>query len=172
MDLPRNADTRKSSGSNPKRDEEEALGIQLGFYIHDTSRLRRAIFDAAFKAAGVTRTQGWGLAILGRQDNLAQAERAALLEIGKVAVGGLIARLEALNFVERRPDAKDRPIKRVSLTPAGGKVLTKMRKVSVDPNVDILAGIDIEDIRVTARTLKAVKESLLKRQKGEPVSKQ
>ena len=52
------------------------------------------------------------LAILGRQDNLAQAELAALLEIGKVAVGGLIARLEALNFVERRPGAKDRPIKR------------------------------------------------------------
>ena len=143
-------------------DVDEDLGIRLGFYIHDTSRLRRVIYDAALKPAGVTRSQGWVLAYLSRQDGMAQSELAAQLDLGKVALGGLVDRLEASGLLERRPDPNDRRVKRVFLTPAGRKVVDKMRKVSAPTNNDILSGVSPKDVRVTVKTLKAIKANMLK----------
>ena len=143
-------------------DVDEDLGIRLGFYIHDTSRLRRVIYDAALKPAGVTRSQGWVLAYLSRQDGMAQSELAAQLDLGKVALGGLVDRLEASGLLERRPDPNDRRVKRVFLTPSGRKVVDKMRKVSAPTNDEILTGVSPKDVRVTVKTLKAIKANMLK----------
>lgn len=141
---------------------DEDWAIRLGFYIHDTSRLRRIIYNAALKPAGVTRSQAWVLAYLGRKDGMAQSDLAGQLDLGKVALGGLVDRLEAAELVERRADAKDRRVKRIFLTPAGRKVVNKMRSISGPTNAEILAGISPEDVRATARTLRAIKENLLK----------
>lgn len=143
-------------------DVDEDLGIRLGFYIHDTSRLRRVIYDAALKPAGVTRSQGWVLAYLSRQDGMAQSALAGQLDLGKVALGGLVDRLEASGLLERRPDPNDRRVKRVFLTTAGRKVVDKMRKVSAPTNEEILAGVSTKDVRVTVKTLKAIKANMLK----------
>ena len=62
-------------------------------------------------------------------------------EFTMVALGGLVDRLEAVELVERRSDAKDRRVKRIFLTPAGGKVVNKMRSISEPTNAEILAGI-------------------------------
>jgi MarR family transcriptional regulator for hemolysin len=67
---------------------DEDWAIRLGFYIHDTSRLRRVIYDAALKPAGVTRSQAWVLAYLSRADGMAQSELAAPLDLGKVGAPG------------------------------------------------------------------------------------
>ncbi len=143
-------------------DTDEDWGIRLGFYIHDTSRLRRVIYDAALKPAGVTRSQGWLLAYVSRQDGMAQSELAAQLDLGKVALGGLVDRLEASGLLERRPDADDRRVKRVFLTPAGRKVVNKMRKIAGPTNAEILKGISAKDLRQCAKTLKVIKGNLLK----------
>lgn len=143
-------------------DVDEDLGIRLGFYIHDTSRLRRVIYDAALKPAGVTRSQGWVLAYLSRQDGMAQSELAGQLDLGKVALGGLVDRLEASGLLERRPDPNDRRVKRVFLTPAGRKVVDKMRQVSAPTNEKIVAGVSAKDVRTTVKTLKAIKSNMLK----------
>ena len=143
-------------------DVDEDLGIRLGFYIHDTSRLRRVIYDAALKPAGVTRSQGWVLAYLSRQDGMAQSELAGQLDLGKVALGGLVDRLEASGLLERRPDPNDRRVKRVFLTPAGRKVVDRMRQVSAPTNEQIVAGVSAKDVRTTVKTLKAIKSNMLK----------
>lgn len=143
-------------------DVDEDLGIRLGFYIHDTSRLRRVIYDAALKPAGVTRSQGWVLAYLSRQDGMAQSELAGQLDLGKVALGGLVDRLEVSGLLERRPDPNDRRVKRVFLTPAGRKVVDKMRQVSAPTNEKIVAGVSAKDVRTTVKTLKAIKSNMLK----------
>ena len=59
---------------------DEDWAIRLGFYIHDTSRLRRIIYNAALKPAGVTRSQAWVLAYLGRKDGMAQSDLAGQLD--------------------------------------------------------------------------------------------
>lgn len=143
-------------------DTDEDWGIRLGFYIHDTSRLRRVIYDAALKPAGVTRSQGWLLAYLSRQDGMAQSDLARQLDLGKVALGGLVDRLELSGLLERRADSNDRRMKRVFLTPSGRKVVNKMRKIAGPTNEQILDGISPKDVRATVTTLKAIKANLLK----------
>lgn len=145
---------------------DEDWAIRLGFYIHDTSRLRRVIYDAALKPAGVTRSQAWVLAYLSRKDGMPQSELAAQLDLGKVALGGLIDRLENVHLVERRADADDRRVKRIFLTAEGMKVVNKMRQISEPTNAEILKGISSNDLRSAAKTLRTIKANLLRMANG------
>ncbi len=154
----------KSNIATDRADDtsEEDWGIRLGFSIHDTSRLRRIIYNQALKPAGVTRSQAWVLAYLSRQDGMAQSELAAELDLGKVALGGLVDRLEAAGMVERRGDARDRRMKRIFLTAVGRKVINKMREISAVTNTRILEGVDPAEVRATVRTLQRIKANLLR----------
>lgn len=162
------AETRMPRSKQPIATEraddtsEEDWGIRLGFSIHDTSRLRRIIYNQALKPAGVTRSQAWVLAYLSRQDGMAQSELAAELDLGKVALGGLVDRLEAAGMVERRGDARDRRMKRIFLTAMGRKVINKMREISAVTNTRILEGVDPAEVRATVRTLQRIKGNLLR----------
>ncbi len=145
---------------------DEDWAIRLGFYIHDTSRLRRVIYDAALKPAGVTRSQAWVLAYLSRKDGMPQSELASQLDLGKVALGGLVDRLESVHLVERRADAHDRRVKRIFLTAEGQKVVNRMRKISAPTNAEIMKGISSSDLRAAAKTLRAIKANLLRMTNG------
>ena len=81
--------------------------LRFGFLIHDVSRLRRIVVDRSLKPLGITRSQWWVLAFLSRRDGMTQTAMAADLDLTKVAIGGLIDRMETAGFVERRPDATD-----------------------------------------------------------------
>ena len=150
------------------QESDEDWEIRLGFYIHDASRLRRIVYDTALKPLGVTRSQAWVIAYLSRQDGMPQSELAAQLDLGKVALGGLVDRLEATGLVERRADASDRRIKRIFLSNEGRKVVTRMRKIATATNAVILAGIPARDVKAAAQTLSAVKANLLKMVSGNP----
>ncbi|MGE3771777.1 MAG: MarR family winged helix-turn-helix transcriptional regulator [Gammaproteobacteria bacterium] len=147
---------------------DEDWAIRLGFYIHDASRLRRIVYDTALRPLGVTRSQAWVIAYLSRQDGMPQSDLAAQLDLGKVALGGLVDRLEATSLVERRPDAADRRIKRIFLTAEGRKVVTRMRKIAAATNAVILHGIPPAEVKAAAQTLRTVKANLLKMVNGDP----
>ncbi len=141
---------------------DEDWAIRLGFYIHDASRLRRIVYDTALKPLGVTRSQAWVIAYLSRKDGMPQSDLAGQLDLGKVALGGLVDRLEAVGLVERRPDAADRRVKRIFLSGEGRKVVTRMRKIAAATNEVILRGIPAAEVKAAAKTLHAVKANLLK----------
>jgi MarR family transcriptional regulator for hemolysin len=135
--------------------------LRLGFLVHDVSRLRRNIVDRALKPLGVTRSQWWVLAFLSRADGMSQVALAEELDLGKVALGGLIDRLEKTGFVSRRNDAEDRRVKRVFLTKKSQALIKEIRNsVSVTEKV-ILDDIDDADLRATVRALRKMKENLL-----------
>lgn len=150
------------------QESDEDWAIRLGFYIHDASRLRRIVYDTALKPLGVTRSQAWVIAYLSRQDGMPQSELASQLDLGKVALGGLVDRLEATGLVERRADATDRRVKRIFLTAEGRKVVNRMRKIATATNAVILAGIPADEVKAAAQTLGTVKANLLKMVSGDP----
>src|SRR5271168_3388866 len=78
--------------------------LRLGFLLHDVSRLRRRVVDRALKPLGLTRSQWWVLAFLSRSDGMSQVALADELDLGKVALGQLVDRLEKTSFIFRRPD--------------------------------------------------------------------
>src|SRR5271157_3485951 len=102
--------------TNPEPSE-----FNLGFLVHDVSRLRRVVIDHALKPLGITRSQCWVLANLHWHNGepAMQTEFAKALDLGKVALGGLLDRLEAHGYIVRRPAPGDRRAKLVEITPAG-----------------------------------------------------
>ena len=135
--------------------------LRLGFLVHDVSRLRRNVVDRALKPLGVTRSQWWVLAFLSRQDGMAQVALADDLDLGKVALGGLIDRLEAVELVERRPDKEDRRVKRIFLTPKGSGLIEEIRESVSDAESEISKGIPEKDLLATVNALRSMKANLL-----------
>lgn len=135
--------------------------LRLGFLIHDVSRLRRSAFDRCLKPLNVTRSQWWVLAYLSREDGMTQSQLAEELDLGKVAVGGLIDRLEKSGLVRRDADPGDRRVNRVFLEPKSKALIARMRKVSHQLNEQILAGLADDKLEKTAVTLDSMKRNLL-----------
>ena len=135
--------------------------LRLGFLIHDVSRLRRSAFDRCLKHLNVTRSQWWVLAYLSRKDGMTQSQLALELDLGKVAIGGLIDRLEKSDLVRREADASDRRVNRVFLQPQSKQLISKMRKVSHTMNEVILRGLTEPELEASALTIESMKKNLL-----------
>jgi MarR family transcriptional regulator for hemolysin len=140
--------------------------LRLGYLIHDVSRLRRMMFDRALAPLGITRSQWWVLAFISRKDGLPQTQLANELDVGKVALGALIDRLEAAGFVDRKADPVDRRVKRVFLTKQAGRFLERLRSETDVFNAKIVNGISREDLENTSDTLLAMKRNLIEMSGG------
>ena len=136
-------------------------GLRFGFLIHDVSRLRRIVIDRALKPLGVTRSQWWVLAFLSRRDGMTQTALAVDLDLTKVAVGGLLDRMEAAGLAERRADPNDGRARRVFLTRAGVSLVGSIRENVEEVERGILSRVPELDLEQTSRTLLALKETLL-----------
>jgi DNA-binding MarR family transcriptional regulator len=135
--------------------------LRLGFLIHDVSRLRRSAFDRCMKPLSVTRSQWWVLAYLSREDGMTQSQLADELDLGKVAVGGLIDRLEKSGLVRREADASDRRVNRIFLEPKSKQLIARLRKVNHKMNERILGSLPDDKLEHTAATLAAMKHNLI-----------
>jgi DNA-binding MarR family transcriptional regulator len=137
--------------------------IRFGFLVHDVSRLRRVALDRVLKPIGLTRSQWWVLTFLSRRDGMTQTALACDLDLTKVAVGGLLDRMEAAGLVQRRPDQQDARIRRVFLTRAGHRLVGQIRtQIEVFEREAVGVSSD-EDLAVTIRALRRMKEVLLSR---------
>ena len=135
--------------------------LRFGFLVHDVSRLRRVVVDRALTPLGITRSQWWVLAFLSRRDGMTKTAMAADLDLTKVAIGGLISRMEASGFVERRSDASDARARRVYLTKAGIRLVDTIRESVDRVEIEILGDITNEELDEAANTLRKMKERLL-----------
>jgi MarR family transcriptional regulator, transcriptional regulator for hemolysin len=134
---------------------------RFAFLIHDVSRLRRVMFDRIVRELGTSRSQWWVLAFLSRDDGSPQTNLADELDVGKVALGGLIDRLAEAGMVERRPDPVDRRVKRVYLTRDGRKLVSQNKELDKRVNETVLQGVSEADFEITMRTLDRMKTNLL-----------
>lgn len=160
----------RNNGRKTVLTDENNWDYRLGFLMHDVSRLRRIVFDNLMKPLNVTRSQWWVLAYLSRHDGMIQSDLASVLELGKAALGGLIDRLEAAGFIERRPDAADRRVKRVYLTNVGNQTIKEMRERSHEMSEEILEGLDGAQRLQLADMLNHVKQNLLRMKRENGIS--
>jgi DNA-binding MarR family transcriptional regulator len=144
-------------------------GLRFGSLIHDVSRLRRVAVDRALKPLGITRAQWWVLAFLSRRDGMTQTALAADLDLTKVAIGGLLDRMEAAGFIVRRADKNDGRARRVCLTRAGAKLVNAIRESVETVEMEILGRVSDEALAQAADTLRTLKETLLEMLGGEAV---
>lgn len=143
--------------------------LRFGFLVHDVSRLRRIVVDRALKPLGITRSQWWVLAFLSRRDGMTQTALAADLDLTKVAIGGLVERMETAGFVERRGDSSDARARRVYLTRAGTKLVNTIRANVDRVENEILVSVSDDDLASAAKVLLSIKETLLEMIGGDAV---
>ncbi len=135
--------------------------LRFAFLIHDVSRLRRVVVDRALKPMGVTRSQWWVLAFLSRRDGMKQTDLAADLDLTKVAIGGLLDRMDAAGLVERRADQNDGRLRRVYMTKAGAAMVSNIRQNVEQVELSILSRVSEDALTQVSATLLVLKETLL-----------
>lgn len=111
-----------------------AEGVQRSFasQVALIARLLRKRFDERARAMALsadealTQAQWRALGAIWLHPGSTQKEMAEKLEIGPVAMGQTLDRLEALQWVERRSDPGDRRVKRLYATDAAEPVVARL----------------------------------------------
>ena len=120
---------------------------------------------------GITRSQWWVLAFISRKDGLPQTQLANELDVGKVALGALINRLETSGFVVRQADPVDRRVKRVYLTKQARGFLEKLARRPINSVQRSRAAFSENNWRKTSDALLAMKRNLLAMSDGTMAAK-
>jgi len=154
------ANAVSENASHPDPEGGYTRDLRLGYLIHDVSRMRRTTFDQLMKPLGVTRAQWWVIAFLARQDGMTQIQLAAVLDIGKAALGSLIDRLEVGGWVKRHADPSDRRAWRIFLTPKSRRLLREMRRIDREFNDRMLQGISEQERDEMVRLLSQIKHAI------------
>ncbi|MBI5925985.1 MAG: MarR family transcriptional regulator [Aquabacterium sp.] len=108
--------------------------------------------------AAPTAAQAGVLFVLARQDGTTMGQLATELNLAPSAVSGLIQRLEALAWVQRRPCPEDARTQRVWLQARGRAQLAPLRKTLSHINEQLTAGFTEAELQTVARWLTHVQQ--------------
>jgi DNA-binding MarR family transcriptional regulator len=134
---------------------------RAGFVFADIARFRVRLFDRLLAPHGLTTSQAWVLAHLFIEDNLPQTELARRMDVGTVTIGGLIERLEARGFIERKVDDEDRRVKRVLLKEDAKQIGRLMTECGHKVNEVAFSGMEPAQAQAVMQGLVSVRQNLL-----------
>lgn len=109
----------------------------------------------------LTRAQWRVLAAIHIREGATQREIAEMLDIGTVATGQTIDRLEESNWIERRADRSDRRVKRLYLKPPAMPVLERLGLLGDREDQSAMVGISSKDMERLSALLETVITNLL-----------
>ncbi len=142
-----------SSDSGPTENE-------VGLVFQHVARQRVRALDTLLAPHGLTSAQVYVLNWLLRKDGLTQIELARLLDIGTVAVSGMIDRLEAADWVERRADENDRRSKRIFLKSSASSKAHVLSEAAARVNALSFAGLSSKEVDTLLLLMRRVRSNL------------
>jgi DNA-binding MarR family transcriptional regulator len=137
---------------------------KLLYMMHELSRLISTHVDRAMTDHRLTHAQWWALMHVFQHEGATQTELAEIMQMGRPSAGKLFERLEAKQWVERRPDPDDSRVRRVYLRNEVVPVFELMTTEGKQLFQDFLIGISAaEEARLIAglRKIKANAERRL-----------
>ena len=141
--------------------------LNVGFLLHDVSRLMRASFDQRAQALGLTRAQWRVLVHLAPRQGINQSALADILELDAVTMGRHVDRLERDGWLERRADPGDRRAWRLHLTEASRPTLERMDRIATEMQAAALDGVSPADRARLIEMLSRIKANLAPAAAGE-----
>ncbi|KQZ16659.1 MarR family transcriptional regulator [Mesorhizobium sp. Root552] len=133
---------------------------RLGFLIHDAARLMRKRFEARASNLGLSAAQ-WRLMVrVTKEEGVAQARLAELLEIEPISVSRLIDRMEEAGWIERRADASDRRVRMIFPTPKARQAYAQVKSLAGEVYEEALTGMSGEDRRILIQGLRTLVDNL------------
>ena len=136
----------------------------VGFLLHDVSRLLRTRFDRRARALGLTRAQWRVLAHLAPRQGINQSSLAEILEVENITLGRHIDRLEDTDWVVRRHDPSDRRAWRLFLTDKSRPVLDRMEVLAAETQGEAMAGLSDDERDRLLKLLLSMKRNMSARE--------
>ncbi len=99
-------------------------GPSTTYLVSQVHHALRTLTEAALKPYAVTGIQFTVLSVLEHRDGLSSADLSRRFYVTPQSMGQLLSTLEDRGFLERKEDASNRRILRVSLTAAGRNLVT------------------------------------------------
>ena len=130
--------------------------VTTSLRFHNRLERRMAL---ALAAHGLTLPQFDVLATLWHGEGITQQELAERLLVTKGNVVGLIDRVSAAGWVERRPDPDDRRANRLYLTDAGRKLLAQAWPCQVAINHKIFGTLNEAELRMMHALLERLEDA-------------
>lgn len=142
--------------------DPDILSRPLGFLVGDLARLLRRRFERALaeEDTGLTASEARTLAFVEHYPAVRQAALAERLGVEPMTLSGVLDRLEAAGYVERRIDPADRRAKCVALTAAAEPVLDRIHAVAVGIRAAALEGMSDEEARLAYGLLARMHDNL------------
>lgn len=141
--------------------DRQQFDRNIGFLTSDIARLIGVEFNRIMKPMGLTTPQFRMIMQLQRKDGVTQSHLANKLVVGKVAMGGLIDRLEKSNWIERRADPKDRRSNLIFLTEKGHGIESRMLETGTELTRQTLKNLSTKERTNLIDMLITVKQNLL-----------
>jgi DNA-binding MarR family transcriptional regulator len=129
---------------------------QLLFRLWRASHVRAA---DALGSLGLTPALFALLNVTGAREGAIQQELGAALGIDRSTMVALIDQLEEAGLAKRRPSAKDRRAREVTLTPDGRRLLARARRILSGAEDEVLAGLSADERGELVRLLRRALES-------------
>ena len=147
--------------------EESQSENEAGLVFQHVARQRIKLLDAFLAPHWLTSAQVYLLNRLLQGDGRTQVALARLLGIGTVAVSGMVDRLEAADWVERRPDGKDRRTKRVFLKASATSKKHVLSEAAAQVNALSFATLSDAEVDQLLTLMRRVRGNLRAAQAGE-----
>lgn len=121
--------------------EDEILDHYASLMRHVADR-----HAAEFLAVDVTMSQAKVLYVASVRPGIGMSALAAELGVGLSAVSGLVERLVASGYLERREEPSDRRQQLVALTAAGANAIDRLRELRAGLMRQLMAGLDPSEL--------------------------
>lgn len=133
---------------------------RLGFLVHDAARLMRRRFETRASGHGLSSAQWRLLVRVVKEEGVAQARLAELLEIEPISVSRLIDRMQEAGWIERRTDASDRRVRMIFPTAKASDAYAQVKSLAGEVYAQALAGLSQEERRLLVKGLLTVIDNL------------
>ncbi|MAA99520.1 MAG: transcriptional regulator [Stappia sp.] len=142
--------------------DPDILSRPVGFLVGDIARLLRRRFERALAQTdtGLTASEARTLAFIEHYPHFRQGALAERLGVEPMTLSGVLDRLEAAGYVERRPDPGDRRAKCVVLTDAAQGVLERIHEVAIGIRAAALDGMSDEEGKLAYALLARIHDNL------------
>ena len=132
----------------------------LGFLVYDVARGFTNAYAILMAPLGLTRPQARVIACVLRYPGITQIDLAEYIGVGRMAMSGLIDRMEAKGLVSRTEDPGDKRVRRIFLTRNAKKLLPDLQRIADTLHTECISSINKKDLAVTKRVLNSIRTNL------------
>jgi MarR family transcriptional regulator, transcriptional regulator for hemolysin len=133
---------------------------ELGFRLDEVARLYTRRFEQRAQTLSLQLAQCKALVVLAENEGVSQTRLSQISEINPARLVGILDRLEAGGWAQRRRRPGDRRVRSLAVTENAKPVLELIWNAINDTDIEALKGVSVEEIGTIVKVLTRVHSNL------------